>query len=59
MNTYEDWFYDDMTWCIADCEQTVCPRNKKLMRNPVGIHSFSDFRGTDMCFKTIRGTNNE
>lgn len=51
MSNFTDWVHDDQTWCIVDCEQKVCYRNKLLMKNPKGVHSFSDFRNTDECMR--------
>ena len=45
-----DWMHDDITWCADEhCESINCLRNQANMRDKFGIHSFSDFRGTDMC----------
>ena len=51
MESFSDWIFDDRTWCTVDCEMKVCYRNKKLMKNPTGVHSFSDFRGTKECLR--------
>lgn len=43
------WYWDDITWCISECDNTDCFRNRANMRIKVGLHSFADFKETDEC----------
>ena len=50
MSKLGDWIHDDITWCIdSACPLINCIRNPKNMRDPVGMHSYADFRQTDEC----------
>lgn len=49
-NNLISWMHDDITWCMDhSCPVTDCMRNPKNMMNPVGVHSYADFRQCDEC----------
>lgn len=43
------FFQDDITWCSSDCNNTDCYRHPSNMVDKEGLHSFADFKGTDVC----------
>lgn len=42
-------FHDDITWCMSECPIHNCMRNPVNMMDHTGLHSYANFRGTDMC----------
>ena len=45
-----DWILDDIAWCFdQDCQCKECFRNTIHMRDPTGVHSYSNFKGTSEC----------
>lgn len=49
MNT---WFNEDITFCADECDNMECRRNQKNIRLHDIPHSFSYFKGTEVCEMT-------
>ena len=60
MSDFVNWLHDDITWCCYDeCPHTDCERNTFNMYKQEGLHSYSMFKGTDMCPHKEDFINNE
>ena len=42
-------FEDDITFCMANCTNMECMRNKKHIRRPDLPHTYADFTGLSEC----------
>ena len=43
------WISQDITWCMSECNIQNCYRNPVNMTDKTGLHSFAEFKGTDLC----------
>lgn len=49
MSDFENWIYDDITWCSQECSYTACERNVVNRLTKGGLYSSADFKDTPMC----------
>ena len=45
----DDGMTDDITFCMSDCDCTICYRHRVNIQEPQYPHSYADFKGQGLC----------
>ena len=49
MSKLKDWFDDDITFCMSECDNKECYRHPSNIKDRSIPHSFALLKDTDLC----------